>query len=127
MLYPVATYMVKQSFMATLFRITRGRVYIVSLYVILGAGIVSTVFIFLWYLLACRPMRFYWEQTTDPNLQGSCRRVSDLTVVSLVHAGWNLIADLLLGLVIPALLLRSIQMQWRTKISALALLSLGSV
>jgi hypothetical protein len=123
----VATYLAKQSFIFTLFRITRGKVYIVVLYLTIGAGIISTVFLFFWFLLACRPVTFYWEQTTNPGLDGTCRSSSELVVVSLLHAGWNLMADLLLGLAIPALLLRDIQMQWKTKMSVLGLLALASV
>ncbi|KAL2832769.1 hypothetical protein BJY01DRAFT_253744 [Aspergillus pseudoustus] len=138
LLYFVTTYLVKLSFIFTLFRIVTTHAHRVALFLLAGSGFVVTTFTFFWAVFFCDPVRYFWTQgnefahTTRDNNEsvdqpaGSCKSVTALMVVVIIHAAWTLIADLTLGLVLPAVILWSSQMRTRVKVSVGVLLGLGS-
>ncbi|TQB72756.1 hypothetical protein MPDQ_006472 [Monascus purpureus] len=125
LLYYTGTYMMKLSFIFTLHRIVQNKKYYrYTLYLLIFTGLVITLVIMFWVLFFCRPVSYFWRQVADPD-GGSCRAINKMTIASVVHACWILVADIMLGLVLPVLLLRQLQMNIRTKSSVLLLLGLS--
>ncbi|KAL2843921.1 hypothetical protein BJY01DRAFT_248383 [Aspergillus pseudoustus] len=139
LLYFVTTYLVKLSFIFTLFRIITIPSHRLTLYILAGTGFVVTTFTFFWAVFMCDPVSYFWTQgkefTSSPiagnksiiGAHGSCKPITALIAVALVHAAWTLIADITLGLVLPTIILWSSQMRIRVKLSVGVLLGLGSV
>ncbi|KAL3496102.1 hypothetical protein BJX62DRAFT_232613 [Aspergillus germanicus] len=139
LLYFVTTYLVKLSFIFTLFRIVTIPSHRLTLYILAGTGFVVTTFTFFWAVFMCDPVSYFWTQgkefTSSPiagnetitGAHGSCKPIRALIAAALVHAAWALIADIILGLVLPTIILWSSQMRIRVKLSVGVLLGLGSV
>jgi hypothetical protein len=87
----------------------------------------------------CDPVSYFWTQgkefTSSPiagnetitGAHGSCKPLRASIAIAVVHAAWALIADIILGLVLPTIILWSSQMRIRVKLSVGVLLGLGSV
>jgi hypothetical protein len=100
------------------------------------------MFTFFWAVFYCDPVRYFWTQrhnfaptsnglngrdTRGETVSGSCKPIKALMAVVIVHAVWTLVADVMLGLVLPVLILWSSQMRTRVKVSVGVLLGVGSV
>ncbi|KAL2788003.1 hypothetical protein BJX66DRAFT_340621 [Aspergillus keveii] len=139
LLYFVTTYLVKLSFIFTLFRIVTIPSHRLTLYILAGTGFVVTTFTFFWAAFMCDPVSYFWTQgkefTSSPiagnetitGAHGSCKPLRASIAVAVVHAAWALIADIILGLVLPTIILWSSQMRIGVKLSVGVLLGLGSV
>ncbi|KAJ0416863.1 hypothetical protein BJY00DRAFT_316423 [Aspergillus carlsbadensis] len=138
LLYFTTNLLVKLSFIFTLSRIVTIPSHRLTLYILAGSGFVVTIFTFFWAVFFCDPVRYFWTQKHDfapqedglgmhTHVLGSCKPISALMAVVIVHAAWTLIADLTLGLVLPVLILWSSQMRTRVKVSVGVLLGVGSV
>jgi hypothetical protein len=138
LLYFTTNLLVKLSFIFTLSRIVTTPAHRLTLYILAGSGFVVTMFTFFWAVFYCEPVRYFWRQRHDyapgddglgsgGHLSGSCKPISALMAVVIVHAAWTLVADLVLGLVLPVLILWSSQMRTRVKVSVGVLLGVGSV
>jgi hypothetical protein len=127
LLYYAATYLIKLSFMCTLLRIVTGRRYTYALYFGIVSGAVISVLTWFWLLFFCSPVSYFWKHLPYPETEGSCKPLVSLTTLTMIHASWILLADLLLGLAMPALLLSKLQMHRSSKLSVLGLLGIGSM
>ncbi|KAL3454422.1 hypothetical protein BJX65DRAFT_260484 [Aspergillus insuetus] len=139
LLYFITTYLVKLSFIFTLFRIVTIYTHRITLYLLMASGFVVTVFTFFWAVFFCNPVRFFWTQAKDlagtttneavggKQEGGSCKPTTALMIVVIIHAAWTLIADLILGPVLPVIILWPSRMRMRVKVSVGVLLGLGSV
>ncbi|KAL6228815.1 hypothetical protein BDW75DRAFT_246300 [Aspergillus navahoensis] len=127
LLYFVSTYLIKLSFIFTLLRIVTERRYTYTLYVGIASGAVITILTWFWLLFFCNPISYFWRKQPSPDVQGHCKPLASLTILTIIHGSWILLADLTLGIVIPALLLSKLQMHPRSKLSVLGLLGLGSI
>ncbi|KAL2811273.1 hypothetical protein BJX63DRAFT_285593 [Aspergillus granulosus] len=129
LLYFVVNYLVKLSFIFTLFRIVMTPAHRLTLYLLAVSGFIVTLFTFFWAVFFCEPVRYFWTHAhaSVSTRSGSCKPIIALMAVVIVHAAWTLIADVTLGLVLPVLILWSSQMQTRVKVSVGVLLGLGSV
>jgi hypothetical protein len=123
----VATYLIKLSFVFTLLRIVVYRAHRVVLFTLLAAGLTVTLVGWFWALFFCQPVRYFWAQAGPDPSDGSCKSIASLMSVLLAHAAWTLVADVILGVVIPTALLWESSMQWKLKASVYVLLGLGSV
>ncbi|KAL3440642.1 hypothetical protein BJX65DRAFT_314592 [Aspergillus insuetus] len=143
LLYFTTNLLVKLSFIFTLSRIVTNPAHRLTLYILAGSGFIVTMFTFFWAVFYCDPVRYFWTQRHDfaptsdgldgegisggDTVSGSCKPISALMAVVIVHASWTLVADLVLGLVLPMLILWSSQMRTRVKVSVGVLLGVGSV
>jgi hypothetical protein len=142
LLYFTTNLLVKLSFIFTLSRIVTTPAHRLTLYILAGSGFVVTMFTFFWAVFYCDPVRYFWMQQHDfaptsdgldggdtrgETVSGSCKPIKALMAVVIVHAAWTLVADLVLGLVLPVLILWSSQMRTRVKVSVGVLLGVGSV
>ncbi|KAL2849302.1 hypothetical protein BJX68DRAFT_267154 [Aspergillus pseudodeflectus] len=138
LLYFTTNLLVKLSIIFTLSRIVTTPAHRLTLYILAGSGFVVTIFTFFWAVFYCDPVRYFWTQqhdfalggdgpATGRSVSGSCKPISEVVAVVIVHASWTLLADLTLGLVLPVLILWSSQMRTRVKVSVGVLLGVGSV
>ncbi|KAL3458202.1 hypothetical protein BJX64DRAFT_292463 [Aspergillus heterothallicus] len=127
LLFFASTYLMKLSFIYTLFRVVQKQSYRYVLYILTATGGILTICVGFWTLFYCDPIKYFWERPLPTVGPGHCRSVASLRTTLLVHAAWILTADLTLGLVIPSLLLNNLHVPLPTKISAWILLGLGSV
>ncbi|KAL3454995.1 hypothetical protein BJX64DRAFT_295479 [Aspergillus heterothallicus] len=127
LLYFLTSLLVKLSFISTLFRIVTAPSHRATLYLLAATGLIITTFTLFWATFICDPVDYFWTQLDPNSHSGSCKPIAALMAVNIVHASWTLIADLTLGLVLPAAILWSSQMRTRVKVSVGVLLGLGSV
>lgn len=78
-------------------------------------------------LLYCRPVWYGWQRVVSSDLQGSCQSVWTIKVMKLVYTAWILVSDMTVGLIIPIMLLWSLNFEPKVKISVQILLGLGSL
>ncbi|KAL4869729.1 hypothetical protein BDV12DRAFT_167120 [Aspergillus spectabilis] len=81
-----------------------------SLYILMATGAIISIISWFWLLFFCMPFDYYWRHLAGDDIQGSCKGITSLIALTLVHAAWLLIADFALGVLLPFLLLRRLQM-----------------
>ncbi|KAL2361115.1 hypothetical protein RJZ56_006015 [Blastomyces dermatitidis] len=87
---------------------------------------IFTTFYFFFALFSCSPVEYTWEQIRNPDLAGTCRQYFKVVAGSYAHSSIICAGDLTLATV-PALMIRKLQLNRRTKLSACVLLGFGSV
>lgn len=117
----------KLSFTWTLFRIIQTRIQHIVLYVLIVSGTSMLIAAVIQALLFCHPFPYAWQRVANITTEGSCHSFWTLKAMTIVHAAWVLVADIILGLVIPVMLLWGVQMPIRAKGSVYVLLGLGSM
>ncbi|KAL3464885.1 hypothetical protein BJX64DRAFT_286073 [Aspergillus heterothallicus] len=127
MLYLLGTFVMKLSFARTLSRIVQTPPQSIVIHMTLVAGAIITLAAIIQGSLYCQPLDYLWEQLSGPGSRGHCHAAWTRITVGLVHAVWVLVADGILGLVLPCILLRGCNMSLRTRISVHILLGLGSI
>jgi len=118
--------LIKISFALTLLRVVVLRLHVIALYVAMVLSVIMTIATFLFIALTCRPASYFWTSVIDPS-GGSCIDFHIQIKGSYAHGAVMLFLDVMLGVVIPLHVLSGLQMPRRIKISAAALLSLGSL
>ncbi|EQL34275.1 hypothetical protein BDFG_03805 [Blastomyces dermatitidis ATCC 26199] len=127
MLYILSSMIVKVSFCLSLLRIIIvGRAYIFTIYTVGVITFIFTTFYFFFALFSCSPVEYTWEQIRNPDLAGTCRQYFKVVAGSYAHSSIICAGDLTLATV-PALMIRKLQLNRRTKLSACVLLGFGSV
>ena len=142
LIYTAGTMLIKISFGLTLLRFVKERYLIQGIRAVIVVVSVPMVAIFFTLLFSCHPVSYSWKRVLDPyevvlvtggdpaaaglKPQGTCMSENKLLVLTYLHSALVLLADIALGLVFPALLLKSLQMQRSLKISAWSLLALGA-
>ncbi|PGH06003.1 hypothetical protein GX51_02594 [Blastomyces parvus] len=127
MLYILSSGIVKVSFCLSLLRIVIvGRAYIFTIYTVGVITVIFMTFYFFFALFSCSPVDYTWEQMRGPHIKGTCRQYFKVVAGSYAHGSIICAGDLTLAAV-PALMIRKLQLNPRTKISAIVLLGFGSV
>ncbi|KGY15060.1 hypothetical protein PABG_12005 [Paracoccidioides brasiliensis Pb03] len=126
LLYITSSGIVKISFCLSLLRVVIGRGYIYTIYAVGTVTAIFTTFYFFFALFSCWPVEFVWEQIRNPNSGGTCRQYHKVVAGSYAHGSIVCAGDLILAIV-PALMIRKLQLNSRTKLSAGLLLGFGSV
>jgi hypothetical protein len=124
--YGVGSAMIKISFTFTLLRIVGERVHKWTLYVMLALVSIFTIFYAFWTIFLCTPVSYSWTNVAHPDA-GSCKDYSTMESITYAHSAVMLMADVVLGLVLPIHLLMPLQMQLRLKITAGLTLGLASM
>jgi hypothetical protein len=125
-MFLLGTTLIKISFALTLLRIVGLRMHRYALYAALFATVVTGATEFFIVLFTCKPISAFWTTILDPT-SGKCVGLNVQIAGSYSHGAVSLFVDILLGTLIPIHLLSSLQMQFRVKLSAGFLLSLGSM
>ncbi|KAH7065288.1 hypothetical protein B0J12DRAFT_589088 [Macrophomina phaseolina] len=97
------------------------RAYLVGLWVIIAAIVLSLSFTAMFLLTQCTPVKANWIPTTPG---AKCLPSLAVTIVSFIQSSINIITDGLCA-VLPIPLLWDVKMNLNTKLSVLGLLSLG--
>ncbi|KAJ0414693.1 hypothetical protein BJY00DRAFT_294573 [Aspergillus carlsbadensis] len=127
LLYTFSTYVIKLSFTVMLLRLVQTRRQVVVLAVTIISGAILTVASVIHDLLFCRPIEYQWTRFGDPTAEGTCDAFWSRAVITLMHGSWVMLADIILGIIVPLMLLWNIRMHPRTKLSIRFLLGLGSL
>ena len=143
LIYDVGACLIKISFGITLLRFLQERRHIYFLYFNLFVVVFGSVFIFFWILFFCTPIDYQWKQVLDPYTlllhdginpslrgikpHGTCKNIN-----VMINAGYGQIAmlmftDLSLGLVLPILLLKNLNMRRSLKIGTGFILGIGAI
>ncbi|OJD10603.1 hypothetical protein AJ78_08431 [Emergomyces pasteurianus Ep9510] len=127
LLYILSSGIVKISFCLSLLRIVIvGRAYIYAIYTVGTITAIFTIFYFFFALFSCWPVEYTWEQIRTPDSGGTCRQYFKVVAGSYAHGSIVCAGDLTLAIV-PALMIRKLQLNRRTKLSASILLGFGSI
>ncbi|KAL2828851.1 hypothetical protein BJY01DRAFT_128446 [Aspergillus pseudoustus] len=126
MLYLVGTFTMKLSFARTLSRIIQTHTQAIVLYMTIMAGAIITIAVIIQGFLYCQPFSYMWKQILG-SASSHCHARWTRITASLVQAAWVVVADVVLGLIIPCILLRGCRMNLGTRISVHVLLGLGSI
>ncbi|KAL3461684.1 hypothetical protein BJX64DRAFT_300065 [Aspergillus heterothallicus] len=122
LLYAIGTWLIKLSFSVTLYRIVRSKVLTVTIIVLAVATTVITIFEFFWTLFLCNPVEKLWK---GPAVEGSCHPGTTWGISLLVHGGVLLVVDLALGVVVPVVVLRKLQMRMLLRVSVGVTIAVG--
>lgn len=125
LLYIVATAMTKASAGAMFLRITTIKSHRILIWAVMGLTLfVSVVFFFL-VMFQCQPISFFWDPLRDPR-NGRCVSDRATTSATYLHAAIIAAGDWTYG-IFPFFLFHRLNLDRRTKISAMLVLVLANV
>ena len=75
------------------------------------------IFYAFWTIFLCDPVSYAWTRVADPE-GGSCKQNHTMESITYAHGAVMLTADIGLGLVLPILILKPLNMKLRVKITA---------
>ncbi|KAL2851062.1 hypothetical protein BJY01DRAFT_233031 [Aspergillus pseudoustus] len=124
LLYTVGTWLIKLSFSVMLYKIVRSRALTTTIILLAIATTIITIFEFFWTLFMCRPVRKLW---VGAEVEGTCHAGTTWGISLLVHGGVLLVVDLALGVVVPIIVLRKLQMRMLLRVSVAVTIAVGSL
>ncbi|KAL4793023.1 hypothetical protein BDV19DRAFT_380344 [Aspergillus venezuelensis] len=127
MFYSFGSYTIKLSFTYTLLQLTQTRAQYIVLFITMTTGAIITVATCIHAALFCKPASYHWDRFRSPDAQGHCAVFWSRMVATFFQTVWVMIADFVLGLVVPFMILRGARMQRRTKRGVRILLGLGAL
>jgi uncharacterized membrane protein YcgQ (UPF0703/DUF1980 family) len=122
--YVLTTCTLKMSIGFFLLRIANKRSHRWTLYITMSFVILLTIAYFLFLILQCSPVDYYWNVFAGE--VGSCLPAATVGALTYTHSGVNAAADIILSL-LPVLIVSQLQMNPRTKITVCIILALGIV
>lgn len=128
MLYVVSTCSIKIAFSITLLRIVDKRIHnyaVYAIYSVILIALIPAIFFFFWVMLTCRPISYLWEQL-ESSKKGKCRSQALQITDAYVQSALFFVCDSSLA-VIPCFIIWKLRLGWKTKMSAIFLLGLGSM
>jgi hypothetical protein len=102
-----------------------GRLYIYTLYAMMVAFVGFIFFVFFYILFMCKPISYTWMMVFDP-LGGTCKPPSGIVNVTYALSSVMAAVDLALA-VLAGVMVNSLHMDNRTKITVFVLLAFGSM
>ncbi|KAJ5573846.1 uncharacterized protein N7459_008273 [Penicillium hispanicum] len=124
-IYIWSSSLAKVSIAVALLRLTVRPVHVVILWVVIGTVIAIGTMFWLVLLLDCRPISYFWNRI-DPSATGTCTSVDTLVDITYLYSVITIFCDFALG-ILPVFLVRGLQMNQRTKIAVVGILSLGAI
>jgi hypothetical protein len=109
----------------TLVRVMIGRFYIYTLYSMMVAFVGFICFVFFYILFMCKPISYTWTIVFDP-LGGTCKPSHGIVNVTYALSSVMAAVDLSLAL-LAGVMVSSLHMDNRTKITVFVLLAFGSM
>lgn len=116
--YVTGSAFIKTSICATLVRVAIQRRYIYALYVINSVIVSMTAMAFIVVFIRCRPMQASW--TGD----GQCITTDVIVIPTYIFSGVNIVTDWCVA-IMPAFILRKLQLPRRLKVVSVGVLGLG--
>ncbi|KAL4985150.1 hypothetical protein BDW68DRAFT_199009 [Aspergillus falconensis] len=124
LLYTIGTWLIKLSFSVMLYRIVWSKLLTTTIIVLAIATTIITILEFFWTLFMCSPVEKLWK---GPAVEGSCHPGTTWGISLLVHGGVLLVIDLALGVVVPIIVLRKLQMRTLLRVSVGVTIAVGSL
>ena len=139
--YIVSSGAIKISFALTLLRFVRQRAQLVVLKVTFAVIVVSSTYYMCFTIFECQPVSYLWDRFLDDYFiyslaglstaglqpKGHCANPSYVVRSTYTHSAALIAVDLVLGLTLPILLLKDLNMKAGLKILSGVLLSLGAL
>jgi hypothetical protein len=122
LLYVVATAVVKLSIGAFFLRLSSKKYQIRTVYITLGVVLLVSTMYFFFLLFQCTPINYLWTKYEDGH--GKCLSGHILANVTYAHAAMSAVTDWAFG-ILPIFFVWKMQMNPRTKITVILILSLG--
>ncbi|KAK0118583.1 hypothetical protein ONS95_007469 [Cadophora gregata] len=123
LLYVVATTVTKVAIAAYFFRLSSKRYQRVVIYVTLAAVMVFSTMYFFFLMFQCSPINYLWTKYNEDG-KGTCLNSTTLSAVTYAHCAMSAITDWSFG-ILPIFFVWKMQMNPRTKLSVILILSLG--
>lgn len=122
LLYVVSTTVTKLSIAAYFLRLSGKRYQRVTIYTTVGVVMLFSSMYFFFLLFQCTPISFLWSKYEDGH--GHCLNKPTLAAVTYAHCAMSAITDWIFG-ILPIFFVWNMQMNPRTKLSVILVLSLG--
>jgi hypothetical protein len=122
LLYVVSTTVTKLSISAYFLRLSIKRYQRIVIYTTLSVVLVFSSMYFFFLLFQCTPISFFWTKYVHG--QGSCLKSPILPAVTYAHCAMSALTDWSFG-ILPIFFVWKMQMNPRTKLSVILILSLG--
>ncbi|PYH74310.1 integral membrane family protein [Aspergillus vadensis CBS 113365] len=119
-IYMWAIGLVKISIGLFLLRFAPRRSYKIFIWVVMVVMLLYTIICFLTLMFECKDIRSIW----DENVKSQCFTSSQLLKLSYTNTGLNILTDLIFA-ILPAIMLRHLQVNRRVKASLVCILGLG--
>ncbi|GFN15926.1 hypothetical protein AtubIFM55763_007035 [Aspergillus tubingensis] len=119
-IYMWAIGLVKISIGLFLLRFAPRRGYKIFIWVVMVVMLLYTIICFLTLMFECKDIRSIW----DENVKSQCFTSSQLLKLSYTNTGLNILTDLIFA-ILPAIMLRHLQVNRRVKASLVCILGLG--
>ncbi|KAL4918326.1 hypothetical protein BDW62DRAFT_210589 [Aspergillus aurantiobrunneus] len=122
--YSAATSFCKISVCIFLLRITVNPLHSRLIYAVFTYTAMNCTFAFISYMIRCRPVSYNWtHKPFDPNVKSCIRRTQDRAITYAFSASLCFI-DTNLGIIIPVMIVRKLQMSKANKFAVVGILSL---
>ncbi|KAL4813554.1 hypothetical protein BDW67DRAFT_177845 [Aspergillus spinulosporus] len=125
MLYLWASAVAKIAIALALLRLAVRRLHRFILWAVCAVVVVIGLVFWLVLLFNCWPVEYFWQRT-DILKQGKCISTDILLIIAYCYSSLTIVCDITLG-ILPACLIWSLQMSWRTKLALVGVLSLGAI
>ncbi|RDH36907.1 integral membrane family protein [Aspergillus welwitschiae] len=119
-IYMWAIGLVKISIGLFLLRFAPRRGYKIFIWVVIVIMLLYTMICFLTLMFECKDIRTIW----DENVKSQCFTSTQLLELSYTNTGLNILTDIIFA-ILPAIMLRHLQVNWRVKASLVCILGLG--
>ncbi|PYH30830.1 integral membrane family protein [Aspergillus neoniger CBS 115656] len=119
-IYMWAIGLVKISIGLFLLRFAPRRGYKIFIWVVMVVMLLYTIICFLTLMFECKDIRSIWEE----NVKSQCFTSSQLLKLSYINTALNILTDLIFA-ILPAIMLRHLQVNRRVKASLVCILGLG--
>ncbi|OJZ92186.1 hypothetical protein ASPFODRAFT_251851 [Aspergillus luchuensis CBS 106.47] len=119
-IYMWAIGLVKISIGLFLLRFAPRRGYKIFIWVVMVVMLLYTIICFLTLMFECKDIRSIW----DENVKSQCFTSSQLLKLSYTNTGLNILTDIIFA-ILPAIMLRHLQVNRRVKASLVCILGLG--
>ncbi|KAE8383146.1 hypothetical protein BDV26DRAFT_252203 [Aspergillus bertholletiae] len=120
--YTLAATAMRLSISITLLRFTSSRVHVAFLYGIMVVSTVAGTALLFFTIFQCSPISYYWRRL---EIQGECHDSIEVNLIYF-YSGMDAICDIAIGF-LPAVLIRKLTINRRTKAGIAVLLGLGCV
>jgi hypothetical protein len=121
-MYVPITLAIRTSICIFLLRIAAGRIYKWVIYINLAAIWAISIAFFIVLVAQCNPPSYFWEQLLGK--PGHCISPNIVPDMTVAHSAISALSDFTIAL-LPAVLLRNVQINLRTKVTIALLLSMG--
>lgn len=96
-----------------------------ALYSVTALTVATGIVFFVLLVIQCSPVSYFWTRMRG-DTEGECGYIDAIAIMLYIFSATSALFDLLVGL-LPILLVRKLQMDWRTKAAVAGLLGMAYV